>query len=382
MTENKNNDALIIEGEASETLAAQSETPPSQKSRKAALFIALLALILIFIVIGLGAYFYKENKDLRNQQQAEILQINKQVAQQKALLTQSSQKSLTLQTNLKAQVEQVNSQLVKVNNASKLYQTDMKALQRAFAEAQVRHPNDWILAEVEYLVKLAGRKIWLEKDLASAAELLLAADQRVAELNDASLSKLRSALLEDINTLEAIPKHDPDGVVLALSALERRVDKLATIGLKQPVATAKSATKLSEDINDWQANLAKSWSSFINSFIVINKRDIKLQALLSPEQRWYLQENLRHDLAKAEFAVYREQQEIYDLALHSAINLLKSYYDLNDTATKHFYKSLQNLSQRSISIDYPDQLKSAPLLEQIIEQRVKKSLTSARVEQE
>ena len=381
MTKNKNNDALI-EDDASETLAAQSETPPSQKSRKVTLFIALLALILIFVVIGLGAYFYKENKLLTNQQQAEIIQVNKKITQQKEFLTQSAQKSLALQANLQAQVEQVNSQLIKVNNANKLYQTDMKALQRAFAEAQVRHPNDWILAEVEYLVKLAGRKIWLEKDLVSAAELLLAADQRIAELNDPSLSKLRSALLEDINTLEAIPKHDPDGVVLALSALERRIDKLAIIGLTQPQSVAKSATKLSEDVNDWQANLAKSWSSFIDSFIVINKRDIKLQALLSPEQRWYLQENLRHDLAKAEFAVYREQQEIYDLALHSAANLLKSYYDLNDTATKHFYKSLQNLSQSSISIDYPDQLKSAPLLEQIIEQRVKKSLTSARVEQE
>jgi uroporphyrin-3 C-methyltransferase len=43
---------------------------------------------------------------------------------------------------------------------------------------------------------------------------------------------------------------------------------------------------------------------------------------------------------------------------------------------------VQDLSKRKIAIDYPDQLKSAPVLERIIEQRIKKSLASSRVEQE
>lgn len=382
MTENKNNDAVTTEGEASEIFDVTSETPSSQKKSKVGLYIALLALILVFVVIGLEAYLYKESKIITNQQQARVTQVNKQVEQQKVALKQNSQKTLLLQSALKAQLEQVNLQLVKVKNANKLYQTDMKALQRAFAATKVRHPNDWILAEVEYLVKLAGRKIWLEKDIASAAELLLAADQRVAELSDASLSNLRSALLEDINTLEALPKHDPDGIVLALSALDRRIDKLAIIGLAKPESLVKHGEKLSKDVNDWQTNLTKSWSNFVESFIVINKRDTKLEALLSPDQRWYLKENVRHALAKAEFAVYREQQGIYDLALENTTNLLKNYYDLNDTATKHFYESVQKLGQQKISNDYPDQLKSAPILKRVIEQRVKKSLTSARVGQE
>ena len=387
MTENKNNDAVTIEGEAlaPETSAVQSETPPRRKKAKSgwlAICIALLALFLMVVLIVLAFYFYKENKMLNNQQQVNITQLNEQFSLQEKSQNKFSQKALALQSELKAQVEQVNLQLQQVKNASKLYQTDMQALQRSFAETKVRHPNDWILSEVEYLVKLAGRKIWLERDISSAIALLLAADQRVVELSDSSLSVLRAALLEDISTLEALPKRDPDGVVLALSALERRVDKLVIAGLTLPDAVAKNETKVSTDINDWQKNLAKSWSDFVESFIVINKRETQLQALLSPEQSWYLKENLRHDLAKAEFAIYREQQDIYDLALHSAANLLKNYYDLNDNATNHFYKSVQRLSKRKISIDYPDQLKSAPLLDRIIKQRVKKSLASSRVEQE
>jgi len=222
----------------------------------------------------------------------------------------------------------------------------------------------------------------LERDIPTAITILVAADQRVVELSDSSLSVLRAALLEDINELEELPKRDPDGLVLALSSLERRIDKLVAISGKAAGASAAKESELSSDIHDWQENLTKSWSGFVNSFIVINKRDTQLQAQLSPQQSWYLKEKLRNDLAKAEFAVYREQQDIYNIALHSAVDLLKNYYDLDDNATNHFYKSMQRLSKRKISINYPDQLKSAPLLDRIIKQRVKKSLASSRVQQE
>ncbi len=51
-----------------------------------------------------------------------------------------------------------------------------------------RRPNDWLLAEADYLVKMAGRKLWLEHDTASATILLESADHRIAELNDPSMT--------------------------------------------------------------------------------------------------------------------------------------------------------------------------------------------------
>ncbi|RBW41584.1 hypothetical protein DS885_16590, partial [Psychromonas sp. B3M02] len=104
-------------------------------------------------------------------------------------------------------------------------------------------------------------------------------------------------------------------------------------------------------------------------------RDKPVEALLSPEQAWYLSENLRNHLSKAEFAVYREQQEIYDIALQGALKLVSVYYDMNDKSTQQFYNAVQKLSKETISIDYPDQFKSAPLLSHILKQRISKSFT-------
>ena len=358
-------------------VAAEVKAP---KTGKSALFIALFAIILTVTLAIFTAYLYKENKTLTVQQQTKIEQLSSQISSLSTSQEQKLQQGLAQQSVLETQIKQVNAQLQQVKNENKLYSTDVQSLQRSFAETTVRHPNDWMLAEVEYLVRLSASKIWLERDIPTAISLLLAADQRIVELNDASLNSLRAALLDDITTLEALPKSDPDGAVLAISGLERRIEKLVITGLTFPDPADNQGIDISTDVNDWQENLTKSWDSFVESFIVINKREEKVQALLSPQESWYLKENLRGYLAKAEFAIYREQQDIYDLAMHNTTTLLKNYFDLDDNTTGHFYTSIQRLSKYNVEVDYPDQLKSAPLLERVIKQRVKKSLASSRVE--
>jgi uroporphyrin-III C-methyltransferase len=349
----------------------------STKSQKIALFCALLSLFLIIISAFFIFTIYKTDKAIVDSQQIKLTELTAKFNEQSSQQSSQLRQTIKIKTTLEAQLEKVTLQLQQANNDNKISKTDIQSLQRSFAATTVRHPNDWMLAEVEYLLRLTGRKIWLEKDIKTAIALLIAADQRIVELNDASLSPLRGALLEDINTLEALPKNDPDGVILALTSLERRVDKLRSNSLLMPDADENKETEVSTDINDWDSNLIKSWNVFVESFITVNKRESKIEALLSPEQSWYLQEHLRNNLAKAEFAIYREQQDVYDLALENIQTLLKNYYDLKDINTDHFYKSIQQLSKRKVSIKYPDHLKSAPLLERVIEQRLQKSLASS-----
>lgn len=372
MTEDKNNKTE----EKAVTIEPDPVVKNSATSRKWLLSFSLFASLLLLVIIVFSAYLYQQ---IEISKQQSIAKADELAGSQEQLQRSLFQSGEQLKSKLESDLNRLTSQLQQLKNENKLNKTDLQSLQRSFSASNVRHPNDWILAEVEYLVSLASRKIWLEGDLKSAIALLLAADQRVVELNDASLSPLRGALLEDINSLEALPKRDPDGVVLALSSLERRVDKLIVAGLIMQDAANDQQSELSTDVNDWQDNLAKSWQTFVTSFIVINKRDTKIEALLSPQQHWYLKENLRNALAKAEFAVYREQQQVYDLALAKASHLLKNYYDLNDSSTNHFYKSVLRLSKRKVSLNYPEQLKSAPILERVVHLRIKKSLASSRL---
>lgn len=348
------------------------------KSPKKSRFVIVIVIFLILLslfIIGFGYSLYKNNSVTNTLYKQKIEMLTSQLASQVEQQDKQFQQSKLLNNNIKTQVEQLNIQLLDAQNKSKLFSSDMQALQRNMAEKNIRHPSDWILSEVEYLINLSGRKLWLEHDLTTTISLLAAADKRIIEMGDPSLNPLRRAVLEDINMLEALPKNDPDSLILALSSLERRIDKLIIAGSKMTEASQREDGLVSSDVADWEANLNKSWDTFVESFIVISHRDTPVEALLSPQQSWYLKENLRNTLSKAEFAVYREQQDIYDLALQNALKLIEVYYDMEDKGTEQFHTSIKRLSKQTVSVTYPDQFKSAPLLSRILKQRISKSLT-------
>ena len=360
-----------------ENKPTSSATSP-KKSKKVIFSKPIVIIIILSMVIVLlgyaGSHFYIENKKEMVDQKNKVSLLSQKLDDVLSAQDQNQQAANNLKEGLETQFGLMSSELKKVEVDSETNKTEVEALQRGLAATYIRQPNDWILYEVDYLVKLAGRKIWLEQDVKTAIALLIAADQRVVELNDHSLSALRAALLEDINMLSSLPKRNPDSVILKLSSLERRINTLKTDGIVMPSAEDNKKTAISNNVNDWQENLQKSWSTFVESFVVVNKRDARVEALLLPEQVWYLKANLRADLAKAEFAIYREQQKIYDIAMSDMQALLKTYFVASDPATKYFTDSIKRLSKRKITVSYPEQLKTTPLLNRVMKLRVEKAL--------
>ena len=349
---------------------------PFKKIHRLLAIMALISIVLSLSVAGLIFYIYKSNTTTNVLYQQKIKTLSQQFT------SQAEQQSKQYKNNqlLNDQVKQLNIKLLDTQSKNKLYSADIQALQRNVAENNVRHPNDWILSEVEYLINLAGRKLWLEHDLTTTVSLLVAAELRLVEMRDPSLNPLRRALLEDINKLKALPHHDVDGAVLALASLERRIDKLVLFDLNTADVSTDIDRELSNDIGDWKTNLTISWNTFVESIIETSHRDVPIDVLLTPELSWYLKENLRSHLFKAEFSLYREQQDIYDIALENAAKLIEFYYDTSDEGTKQFLLSIKRLSKQKVSAVYPEHFKSAPLLSRIIKQRVNKSLAINKVE--
>ena len=58
----------------------------------------------------------------------------------------------------------------------------------------------------DFLVKLAGRKLWSDQDVTTAAALLKSADASLADMNDPSLIGARRAITDDIATLSAVSR--------------------------------------------------------------------------------------------------------------------------------------------------------------------------------
>ncbi|KZX61838.1 heme biosynthesis operon protein HemX, partial [Vibrio sp. HI00D65] len=254
-------------------------------------------------------------------------------------------------------------------------QKSIQSLQLAVADVKGRRPNDWLLAEADYLVKLAGRKLFLEHDAVSATKLMESADQRIAALNDPSLVSLRQSMTNDITKLRTIPLIDRDGLVLRITSLQQQVDKLPLANAILPEAEVVEKKAVSQDINDWQSNLMTSMKDFSENFITFRSRDGEVIPLLSPEQHFYLRENIKGKLETAIRAVYKEQGEVYSAALKTANEWSKSYLNQDDNSVIEFEKAIKQLSEQNITVKYPVKLESQIQLSDVIRERLRREVT-------
>ncbi|MEE6801680.1 uroporphyrinogen-III C-methyltransferase, partial [Escherichia coli O8:H10] len=134
------------------------------------------------------------------------------------------------------------------------------------------------------------------------------------------------------------------------------------------------SSELSSSLSEWRVNLQKSWHNFMDSFITVRRRDETAVPLLAPNQDIYLRENIRSRLLVAAQAVPRHQEETYKQALDNVSSWVRAYYDTDDASTKAFLEEVDKLSQQNITMELPDSLQSQPILEKLMQTRVRNLL--------
>ncbi|HDM8230170.1 MULTISPECIES: uroporphyrinogen-III C-methyltransferase [Vibrio] len=378
----KNNDKNLSEETTSAPLA-EKDTPkkeseptkPEQpnkvefeeKQGKRGVKLGTVAIVLSLIFGGGLTYKMLEQQ---SEYQTQIAQLQSQLEQaqsaMKQELSQVKEETIEKATTVTHKAEVVLGQ----------QQKSIESLQLAVADVKGRRPNDWLLAEADYLVKLAGRKLFLEHDVESATQLMESADQRIAALNDPSLVGLRKAMANDITKLRVVPLVDRDGLVLRLTALQQQVDKLPLANALLPEAAAVEKQQVSEDIANWQDNLMTSLKDFSENFITFRTRDGNVIPLLSPQQHFYLKENIKAKLETAIKAVYQEQGEIYTTSLETADKWAMAFFNQDDNSVKEFNKTLSQLSKQDIQVEYPAKLESQNQLSDVIRERLRREVTT------
>ncbi|WP_297483077.1 uroporphyrinogen-III C-methyltransferase [uncultured Photobacterium sp.] len=341
--------------------------PTAAKQKKSGSKTGWVAIALV-LALGGGLYYHGHQQGLQQQQQVAALQ--QQIATMKAAMQADQQQTISMVNNELSTAQQ------KVEQGISQQQKSIDSIQTAIADLKGQEPNDWLLAEADYLVKMAGRKLWLEHDVTSATLLLEAADHRIAELNDPSLKNLRQAMSNDITALKSITVVDRDGIVLRLNSLENSIDSLPLANAVLAKAEPQQNPTVSQSVNDWKNNLMTSLKNFSENFITYRKRDGSVVPLLSPQQDFYLQQNITNKLETAIAAVYRGQGQVYRDSIATAIKWSQQYYDLSSPKTQSFIAGLQQLEPQNVAVDYPAKLQSQTLITQLVNQVLRNKITA------
>ncbi|WP_246047113.1 uroporphyrinogen-III C-methyltransferase [Colwellia ponticola] len=357
--------AKVAANPATKSATNKVSANPSNKTATAALVIALLS-----IAASAGHYIWQQQQT--NTQLLTLNQQNQQAIKQSQielknnLATEFSQQ---LQQQYQAtQLSQQNAKQAYIDSKTQLEQLKTQ-VSHLTEQVNQRQPSDWLIHEAEYLVRIAARTMWLERDTTAAIGLLRDADDRLKELNQPKFLPVRALINEDIENLALMPTLQSQDAILTLMALNKQVENLtlAGVNLAESLDPQKEDLTLSDDINDWQANLAKTWHKFLNDFITVRRRTGMVEPLMAPEQQQHLKQNLSLKVQLVQWAASEQKAEVYQQTLVDIQQWLTEFFDMSLPVNKKFYQSIEQLKQQTIHYDYPSDLRSLAAIKRLLQ---------------
>ena len=367
MAKDQSNDITEQVGDTPETVVEKTETmqPVTQTIvKKTGTALSLLA-ILIALGVGGAGYYFGQQQVAEIQQKLTALESQSGVAVSVPVSDNSGQVT-QLEQGLKTsqdKVEQLEQLVAGKTSEIATLQAQVKQVSQL---AGAQQPSDWLFSEADFLLNNALRKLVLDNDVDTAISLLKLADETLVKVNNSQANTIRTAINQDLKQLLSLSSVDQNAVMQKLSQLANTVDELQALNVNFDETPEKSG-KLSDDIADWQQNVEKSATSFLNHFIRISpKQSVDKKELLAPNQDIYLRENIRLRLQLAIMAVPRQQDELYKQSLDAVASWVRSYFDTNAEVTQNFLKSVDELADSSIYVDVPEQLQSLTLLDKYL----------------
>ena len=337
---------------------------PQTIVKKTGIALSLLA-ILIALGVGGAGYYFGQQQVAEIQQKFTALESQSGVAVS-APVSDNSGQVTQLEQGLKTaqdKVEQLEQLVAGKTSEIATLQAQVKQVTQL---AGAQQPSDWLFSEADFLLNNALRKLVLDNDVDTAVSLLKLADETLVKVNNSQANAIRTAINQDLKQLLSLSSVDQNAVMQKLSQLANTVDELQVLNVNFDEAPEKSG-KLSDDIADWQQNVEKSATSFLNHFIRISpKQSADKKELLAPNQDIYLRENIRLRLQLAIMAVPRQQDELYKQSLDAVASWVRSYFDTSAEVTQNFLKSVDELTDSSIYVDVPEQLQSLTLLDKYL----------------
>lgn len=350
-------DAEVLESSRNEPTQPAAPIGPS----RIALILAVLAIFGVTAGLGFG---YQHVKTL----EASLLKMNQTISdtgqQQTALqseLNKTRQAFDAQKEKLDIQKQALSDQdkrLVEEQNKLRQQRSEMQETLEKVYRRVGRNSTAWMAAEAEYLILVANHRLQLEGDVATAIKALEAADSRLRDIGDPGWSGVRERLAAEIASLKGVGALDRTGLAAKLAGMAMQIKGLKMVGIRPAPAPAESDLKVTESgERTFKTMINDGWEGF-KSVMVIRHHDKPVNAMLPPEQQYFVYQNLELQLESARLALLRGDQALYTASLQTVDQWLKEFFNIESNATKALLGQISELQAIVLNPDLPDISKS------------------------
>lgn len=275
-------------------------------------------------------------------------------------LAHQSAESGTQATEAKLSARQA--QELAMETAAKLAVTDAKlgevSLQRSQLEELMqslsRSRDENLVVDIESAIRLAQQQSQLTGSVEPMLAALKSAEQRIVRAAQPRLTPVQRAIARDVARIKATAMADTPALLVKL-------DELVLLTEDLPVANAVGAArdpdtlgrKPEEPMAAWWARLGGIVEQEIRSLVRVGRVEVPDAALLSPEQAFFLRENLKLRLLNARLGLMSRQVESVRSDLASASATLGRYFDGSSRKVKTAAALLQQVRSQVKDLELP-----------------------------
>jgi uncharacterized protein HemX len=216
-----------------------------------------------------------------------------------------------------------------------------------------RSADDRVLAEVEQVLVVASQQLQLAGNVRGALAALQAADQRLARADKLAATPLRRAIAQDMERLKAVPQVDTAGIALKLDSLIAQSDTLPlVIAETVPVRVATRARYADESTGISRA--ARDFWEEMKGLVRIRELESPEAPLLTPQQTYFLRENLKLRLLSARVALLARDEPSFRDDLKATQAWITKYFDAKAKPTLAALATLKEVADSPVVITVPD----------------------------
>ncbi|MCW8956584.1 MAG: uroporphyrinogen-III C-methyltransferase [Gammaproteobacteria bacterium] len=324
---------------------------PKPKSRFL-FYLLFLLVVVLFSVTGAGGYYlWQQQLTMQDLQASQINDVRNQIG--------------GLQQTTRGQasaIEASNSQIKGLHNQ----QQQIAEISQKAIDITNRQQKDWKLAEIDYLLRLANRRLQISRDINSAIAAMQAADQGLHDLSDLSLFNIRQQLSKDIGNLKALHQVDVNGTAMALDQMLVHLSELPYKSVVDEVKTQLTTDPKTDAQNAEESGFVDSVLSTVMKIGDIKIHDRSIEPASSRQQQQYIEQLLRTYLLGARLAVLRFDQTQYIHDLDQAQNLLHAHYKASDNRVNQMQSDLASFASINLTPDLPSINQSWNLLQEVM----------------
>ena len=253
-------------------------------------------------------------------------------------------------------------------------QSQQLALEQLYQDLS-KNRDEWALAEIEQVLSTASQQLQLAGNVQGALIALQNADRSLSHSDKPQFITIRRAIARDTEKLKAMPSIDLVGVALRIDTVIAQVDTLPMLADEKPVLPAPAVrlrkmdslagargpavpappapdTAWSRTQATWRAWTAEMWDD-IRQLIRVRQVTTPEALMVSPEQAYFLRENLKLRLLNARLALMSRNEAAFRTDLLAAQEVLSKYFDGRAAGTIAAQGLLRQVQASNVAIEMP-----------------------------